>query len=166
MVALQISILSGTLARLDRDAPQYGKKGFSDFNTHYLQAASGQDKKLFNHCAPPPRDSDPTCSVRPSAAAAGTKGGSSGSPVINRKGQAVGLNAGGKNKAASAFYLPLHRVVRTLRLLQASYREDDGGGGSGSWGQPDIPRGDLQAEFRFKGFDEVSVRLAMWCEVR
>ena len=78
--------------------------------------------------------------------------------MVNRLGQAVGLNAGGKNKAASAFYLPLHRVVRALRLLQASYREDDGGGGGGgSWAQPDIPRGDLQAEFRFKGFDEVRV---------
>jgi hypothetical protein len=82
-------------------------------------------------------------------AAAGTKGGSSGSPVVDVRGQAVGLNAGGKNKAASAYYLPLHRVVRALRLLQACH--SPGGG----WAQPHIPRGDLQATFVFKGYDEV-----------
>ena len=115
----KISILSGTLARLDRDAPHYGRKNFNDFNIHYLQAASG------------------------------TKGGSSGSPVIDVHGRAVALNAGGKNKAASAYYLPLQPVVRALNLLRGCALP------GGVWCAPAVPRGDLQATLLFKGFDEV-----------
>ncbi|KAJ7570151.1 hypothetical protein O6H91_01G108300 [Diphasiastrum complanatum] len=121
----KVSILSGTIARLDRDAPPYkssSRDGYNDFNTFYMQAASG------------------------------TKGGSSGSPVIDCKGCAVALNAGSKTAGASAYFLPLERVVRALKFFQEDILESSLS--KNSWQPVHIPRGTLQMTLMHKGFDE------------
>ncbi|MCL7022510.1 hypothetical protein MKW94_021510, partial [Papaver nudicaule] len=96
------------------------RDGYNDFNTFYLQAASG------------------------------TKGGSSGSPVVDYQGRAVAMNAGGNNdESATAYFLPLEQVVRALKFIQMS--KDSSGCG---WEAVYIPRGTLQVTFLYKGFNE------------
>src|SRR6266699_301520 len=52
-------------------------------------------------------------------AAAAATGGSSGSPVVNRDGFAVALQAGGRvDGATTDFFLPLDRPLRALSCIQ------------------------------------------------
>ena len=109
--AEKLSIHDSTVARLDRMAPSYGTDRYNDFNTEYIQAASG------------------------------TSGGSSGSPVLNRKGEVIGLNGGSRSGDSNiAFYLPLDRPLRALRILQQSGR---------------VTRGGVLATFVHRTFDEL-----------
>ncbi|CAM9250630.1 unnamed protein product, partial [Discosporangium mesarthrocarpum] len=106
----KLSILPGILARLDREAPFYGKEDYNDFNTFYYAAASS------------------------------SSGGSSGSPVLTREGKAVALNCGAVEAAAAAFFLPLHKVVKALSLIQKGEK---------------VQRGTVQTILKHTAFDEV-----------
>jgi S1-C subfamily serine protease len=92
----KISILDGTIARIDRAAPLYGLGRYNDFNINYIQAATA------------------------------STGGSSGSPVIDINGEVVALNAGGQAKSANAFYLPLEKIILALNKLQANQNIERG----------------------------------------
>ncbi|KAI9504075.1 trypsin-like cysteine/serine peptidase domain-containing protein [Coemansia spiralis] len=104
----ELSIMAGQVSRIDRNAPDYGPMTYNDFNTFYLQAA------------------------------ASSSGGSSGSPVVDIHGCAVGLQAAGRNQSAIDFFLPLDRVKRALELIQADMP---------------VSRGDIQVQFLYKPFD-------------
>ncbi|ODV58700.1 Nma111p [Ascoidea rubescens DSM 1968] len=84
----KLSILSGFISRLNRNAPDYGSLTYNDFNTEYIQAA------------------------------ASASGGSSGSPVVNIDGHAIALQAGGSTNASTDFFLPVNRVLRALNCIQ------------------------------------------------
>lgn len=105
----KLSILAGFISRLDRNAPDYGELTYNDFNTEYIQAA------------------------------ASASGGSSGSPVVNVDGDAVALQAGGSTEASTDFFLPLDRILRALKCLQAN--------------KP-ITRGSIQVQWLLKPYDE------------
>jgi S1-C subfamily serine protease len=84
----KLSILSGIISRLDRNAPEYGD-GYSDFNTNYIQAA---------------------------AAASGGSSGSpvvnlGGHAIALQAG-------GRADGAATDYFLPLDRPLRALKCIQ------------------------------------------------
>jgi S1-C subfamily serine protease len=110
----KLQILAGTIARIDRNAPDLAGD-YHDENTFYALAASG------------------------------TRGGSSGSPVISLAGKAVALNAAAVNDTMHGFYLPLHRVVRALDAVRC--------------GQA-VPRGTLCTQLTYTSFPEC-VRLGV-----
>ncbi|KAJ2628443.1 hypothetical protein H4R22_003885 [Coemansia sp. RSA 1290] len=104
----KLSILTGSISRIDRNVPDYGSLSYNDLNTFYLQSA------------------------------ASLSGGSSGSPVIDIYGAAVGLQAGGRTKEATNYFLPLDRVKRALELIQK--------------GEP-VLRGTIHTRFKYASYD-------------
>ena len=91
-------------------APKYRRGGYNDFNTFYFQSA------------------------------ADTSGGSSGSPVVNVNAEVIAINAGGNNASSSSFFLPLFKITRALKAIQAN--------------QP-IKRGTLQTTLSYQPYDQV-----------
>jgi len=72
-------------------------------------------------------------------AGTGSCGGSSGSPVIDRQGRAVAINAACVEGTMHSLFLPVHRVQRALELVRA--------------GAP-VPRGTLCTSFTYRSFPE------------
>lgn len=105
----KMQILRGTMARVDRNVPGISGDSRDDENSFYALAGTG------------------SCS------------GSSGSPVINKQGRAVGLFVAGRPGTVHAFLLPLQRVAHVLKLVQQGMS---------------VPRGSLCTSFTYQSFPE------------
>ncbi|KAI8629578.1 Pro-apoptotic serine protease NMA111 [Xylariaceae sp. FL1651] len=92
----KLSILSGVISRLDRNAPEYGE-GYSDFNTCYYQA---------NAAASGGSSGSPVVNIDGSAIALQAGGRSDG--------------------ASTDYFLPLDRPLRALRCIQEGKPVDRG----------------------------------------
>lgn len=73
-------------------------------------------------------------------AALGTSGGSSGSPILNSKNQAIALNAGARRDTATSFFLPMEMIIPTISRLRQG---------------KSIKRGSLQTIFGFETFNQL-----------
>lgn len=73
-------------------------------------------------------------------AALGTSGGSSGSPILNEKNQAIALNAGARRDTAASFFLPMDMIIPTINRLREGEL---------------IQRGSLQTVFGFETFNQL-----------
>ncbi|NNJ73339.1 MAG: hypothetical protein HKP09_09165, partial [Enterobacterales bacterium] len=67
-------------------------------------------------------------------------GGSSGSPVVNRKGQVVALQAGGSFSANTNMFFPLDRVKHAYELIKDGEK---------------VARGTLQTTFKYRSYAEL-----------
>lgn len=105
----KMQILRGSISRVDREAPEIHGDGNHDENTFYALAGMG------------------AC------------GDSSGSPVVNKQGNAVGLYVAGRPGTVHALLLPLQRVAHILKLVQL--------------GTP-VPRGTLSTRFEYESFPQ------------
>ncbi|KAI0199237.1 Pro-apoptotic serine protease NMA111 [Astrocystis sublimbata] len=92
----KLSILSGVISRLDRNAPEYGE-GYSDFNTCYYQA---------NAAASGGSSGSPVVNIDGAAIALQAGGRSDG--------------------ASTDYFLPLDRPLRALRCIQEGRHVDRG----------------------------------------
>lgn len=145
----KLQILSGTIARVDRNVPEFNTVPRSWFNTSFPKKMYRKSHVLhenyekifgvfvFFELGSKVYNDENTFYA---GAGAGTSGGSSGSPVLGRHGSAVALNAAGTDGAASAFFLPLDRVCYTLSCLRCNEA---------------VRRGSCRATFLFKAFDEL-----------
>lgn len=113
----KLMVLDGTISDCKRMPPEFASgdedaSPYNDSNIFYITASSS------------------------------VSAGSSGAPVVDRKGRAVALNTGGAEGAASSFFLPLHGVKRALMLLRKDLYAP-------------IPRGTIQTNFYFVPMDHL-----------